>query len=242
MAWPRHHPHPGRMKQWLTSNDLKLGLVSKGMVIQHEQVHGQLDLAVYTTPAVPPSSKRMRLLGPIVAAAVSEAVRKDTGVVSWLHWPNLVSIDGKIVGKTSLSSFQMPVAQGNADPRRALVMAASVNCFAPNRSASTEPSETSLLEVLGVELDLVLLRERVLESVDWYYAEWERGMNRKLVRRIEPTISWIGRRVRIKTARDTMLTGRAVGLRDDGSLLLTQDGTTTLAVVPERVEDVRVLP
>jgi BirA family transcriptional regulator, biotin operon repressor / biotin---[acetyl-CoA-carboxylase] ligase len=243
----RGSSHPNAGRQWRVSADSKLGLISNGMVLQRDSVRGKLDLSVCIIPAAQPLRK-MRLLGPTVTAAVSEAIRKDTGVISWLHWPNLVSIDGKIVGRTSSSSFSLPVAPGDGE-KSAVVMDLGVNCFASPAAEhiSTQLPKTSLLEVLGVKVDVALLRERILQSITWYYAEWERGMDRKLIQRMEPTVSWIGKQVQVKTIRGTRLSGRATRLREDGSLLLRQEepkeGTAKIrAVAPELVEHVRMPP
>ena len=176
------------------------------------------------------------LLGPLAAACASEGIRRDTGIISWLHWPNLVTIDGRVVAKASLSLAAPQEPHGKAQA----VFGVSVNCF-----ASTPPSfpsglpSTSILDVLGVEIDADLLRDKVLHAMDWYFAEWERGMHRKLVDRIEPTVPWLGRDVKVRTVDGKVLAGMAKGLDDDGSLLLERGGRTR-AIRPEGVELVRV--
>jgi BirA family biotin operon repressor/biotin-[acetyl-CoA-carboxylase] ligase len=186
------------------------------------------------------------LLGPLAAASTSEGIRKDTGVVSWLHWPNLVTIDGRVVAKTSLSFAAPPGSTGNA--RRATTRATAhitVNCFSgrPDAFPSALPS-TSILEVLGVEIDFALLREKVLHAANWYYAEWERGMHQKLAERMRPTIAWLGNRVEVRTAGGPPIRGMAKGLDSFGSLLLEQEGgegrRRTRTIHPENVELVQV--
>jgi len=69
---------------------------------------------------------------------------------------------------------------------------------------------------------MALLRDKILHALDWYFAEWERGMQRKLVDRIQPTISWLGGEVEVRMLDGRVLLGTAKGLDDYGSLLLEQ--------------------
>jgi len=122
-----------------------------------------------------------------------------------------------------------------------------VNCFAP-RSKELSPVElpsTSLVEALGVEVDVDLLRDKVLHALNWYHAEWERGMSPKLTKRMLPTIVWLGRVVEVKLASGRALNGRARALDDQGSLLIEQKhaggGSTNLTIRPDSVEFVRVV-
>ena len=182
------------------------------------------------------------LLGPLAAACTSEGIRRDTGIISWLHWPDMVTIDGRAAAMTSLSIAQPSRPGGKAQA----VFEISVNCFA-RRPPSFPPGlrATSILDVLGVEIDLDLLRDKVLHALDWYLAEWERGMGRKLVDRIQPTISWLGSRVEVRTASGEALRGTAEALGEDGSLLLKQGGgrgsAGTRAIPAEAVELVRAV-
>jgi biotin-(acetyl-CoA carboxylase) ligase len=174
------------------------------------------------------------LLGPLAAACTSEGIRRDTGIISWLHWPDLVTIDGRVVARTSLSLEQpsRPGAKAHA------VFEVSVNCFADGAPFPMGLPRTSIAQVLGVEIDVVLLREKVLHALDWYLAEWERGMLWKLVERIQPTISWLGQDVEVKTSDGAPLKGTALRMEEDGSLVL--QGRATHTIAPELVEVVRL--
>jgi hypothetical protein len=218
----------------------------------------------------------LSLLVPLVAACTSEGIRRDTGIVSWLYWPNLVTIDGRLVATTSVSASsqasssssgsgqQQKEGEGKGEHGRyELVFKVSVNCFGgephrPSPLATTAAAaralpSTSILDALGVEIDMRLLRDKILHALTWYQAEWERGMHRKLVDRIQPTIPWLGRKVRVETTGShDVLVGRAERLDDTGSLVLAgverrwgrssdhddEDQTETLS--PGDVELVRV--
>jgi len=201
-----------------------------------------LDLSVCLLASGEGDPGRLGLLGPLTAACTSEGIRRDTGIISWLYWPDLVTIEGRVVAATSRSLAAPPGPDGKAK----VVLRIWVNCFAGSpREFPSELPSTSILEALGVEIDVDLLRDKVLHALDWYFAEWERGMKRKLVERIEPTISWLGRDVEVRTADSNLLVGRAKGLDDDGSLLLEQLGrrgkAVTRAIRTEGVELVRIV-
>jgi len=172
----------------------------------------------------------LSLLGPVVTAAASEGIRKGTGMVSWLHWPDLITIEGRAVGKTRVSA---------SAGRTAAVIEIVVNCFAPTaeHALSSGLRSTSILDALGVEVDMGLLRERIIDSLDWYSAEWERGVYAKLVARIQPSITWLGRKVKVKTTDGDVLYGAALELNETGSLMLRLRGEKTPAAVgPDLVE------
>jgi len=180
-------------------------------------------------------------MGPLAAACASEGIRRDTGIVSWLYWPNLVTIDDRVVAKAGLSLAPAPGLEG----KTRVTMDISVNCFSKGSSAlpSIDMPTTSILEALGVEIDVDLLRDKILHALNWYYAEWERGMHRKLADRIQPTIAWLGRSVEVRTRGGSSVKGMSKGLGDLGSLLLEQDRgkkPRTLAVRPDAVEFVLV--
>ncbi len=199
-----------------------MGRFSDGLVVQGG-ARGLLQLCVCRASARQVTSGDFRLLFPVAAACASEGIRRDTGIISWLHWPSLVTIDGRVVAKTSLSVSPPPEPCSKAR----VVFGVLVNCSAgrPASFPSGLPA-LSIFDALGVEIDVDLLRDKILHALDWYFAEWERGMHRKLVERMEPTISWLGSDVRVRTTDAKVLTGKAEGLDDQGSLLLRRRGGT----------------
>jgi hypothetical protein len=298
MTWPPSPPSsPLSEIRWRVRTGAAVRHFSHGLVVQGRRP-GILDLSVCMLTGagslglLPLPSQRIQgaddsaqasstltrgrmggldLLGPLAAACTSEGIRRDTGIVSWLYWPNLVTIDGRLVATTSVSassSSSSPSSSGSEQKEEQggggyrLVFKVSVNCFGgePNRpsplgtAATTAlapalPS-TSIREELGVEIDMRLLRDKILHALTWYQAEWERGMYRKLVDRIQPTIPWLGRKVRVETTRSQdFLVGRAERLDDTGSLVLagverrwggSSDHGPTETLSPGDVELVRV--
>lgn len=180
------------------------------------------------------------LLGPLAAACTSEGIRRDTGIISWLQWPDLVTIDGRVVARISLSLAR----PADSVEKVQAVFEVSVDCFA--RRPPSFPGglrATSILDALGVEIDIDLLRDKVLHALDWYLAECERGMRRKLVDRIQPTISWLGSEVEVRMASGEAVKGKAAALAEDGSMLFEQGGgkggRRTRAISADAVELVK---
>jgi biotin-(acetyl-CoA carboxylase) ligase len=198
---------------WRVINGLDVTDFSDGLVVEAGS-RGLLRLLACRSVRRAISPRAFSLLGPLAAACASEGVRRDTGIISWLQWPNLVTIEGRAVAKASLSH------QGTG---LQAVFDISVNCFATEEPAFSRGLQgTSILDALGVEIDTSLLRDKILHALDWYFAEWERGMQRKLVDRIQPTISWLGGEVEVRMLDGRLLRGVAKGLDDNGSLLLDQ--------------------
>lgn len=173
------------------------------------------------------SVEELDFLGPLAGACTSEGIRRDTGLVSWLHWPNNVTVGGLVVARTSCD-FQ------GGGARSRVVFSASVDCS----SREGAPSQTSLLRVLGVELDRGMLRDKVLHAFQWYCDELERGMRQELLRRVAPTIPWLGGQVVVVLVDGGSARGRASGLDDEGRLLLVDRRGGTLHL---RAGDVRLV-
>ena len=215
---------------------------SDGLVVQGAR-RGFLDLSASRLANGPTSIEALGFLRPLAAACASEGIRRNTGVISWLYWPDLVTIDGMVVARSTLSVAPAP---GPVAKTR-VKMGLSVNCFSkdPDPFPSVDLRSTSILETFGVEIDLDLLRDKILHALNWYFAEWERGMHRKLADRIQPTILWLGKGVEVTTTGGDVLGGVAEGLDDVGSLLLERrEGRgrpRTRAIRPDSVEIVKAV-
>jgi biotin-(acetyl-CoA carboxylase) ligase len=221
---------------WRVRRGSAIRSFSDRLVVQGRRT-GMLDLSVGLLASGEADRRRLGLLGPLAAACTSEGIRRDTGIVSWLHWPNLVTIGGRVVATTSISLAEPP----RSGEKTQVTLRICVNCF--GRSQAEFPSalpSSSILDVLGVEIDLDLLRDKVLHALDWYHAEWERGMDRKLVDRVKPTVAWMGHDVEVRMADGKVLRGRATSLDDLGSLLLEERNgrgrAKTRAIPAESVE------
>jgi len=214
---------------WRVRRGIGVTSFSERLVVQARR-SGMLDLSVCLLASGRTTPEELGLLGTLSAACVSEGIRRDTGIVSWLHWPDLVTIGGRVVAKASIC-----LAAPDSAAKTQVTIRISVNCFARSEVGfHSSIQSTSILEALGVEIDVDLLRDKILHALNWYHAEWERGVHRKLVERIRPTVAWLGHSVEVRTRNGQVLKGRAIGLDDLGSLLLRQ-GRKTRALRPDGV-------
>src|SRR5579864_7176040 len=88
--------------RWMVRKGDKPRTFSDWLVMQGGRP-GILDLSICRAASAQASPASLGLLFPLAAACTSEGIRRDTGILSWLHWPNLVTIEGRVVAQTSLS-------------------------------------------------------------------------------------------------------------------------------------------
>lgn len=119
-------------------------------------------------------------LGLVAAFSASEGIRKDTGVISWVRWPNLVAIDGKTVATARARVIR------ERESNRAILD------FDINISRPSGGCATSLLEAVGVEVDGRILLDKVLESLAWMHAGWVNGMHPQILRRVKSMTETLG--------------------------------------------------
>jgi biotin-(acetyl-CoA carboxylase) ligase len=219
---------------WRVRRGCRASRFADGLVL-HGGSAGRLALTVCRTFR---SLKPMELgaLAPLAAACASEGIRRDTGLMSWLHWPNLVTIEDRVVATTKTSVEPL-------EAKTNVTFAISVNCFGDGpESFPRDLPRSSIFEMLGVKIERGLLRDKILHALDWYCAELDRGMDRKLLDRIGPTIAWLGREIDVTTTSGETARGFAKGLDDQGCLVLGGLGGSRNARLfrPDRVALVRV--
>jgi hypothetical protein len=128
----------------------------------------------------PRRTSRLDLLPTIGAFAIAHGVRKTTGVVARIRPPNKAVIEDRIVG----NAFAKVKKVGGSESY--VVLDLRVKCTIRSTQLgdllATSPWPKDI-----VVLDPDILMEKILESFDWIYSEWERGMDRTLEGRIRPT-------------------------------------------------------
>lgn len=146
------------------------------------------------------------------AFSASEGIRKDTGIITWVRWPNLVVVDGAVVAKSST----LPL-QGKGDPR-------AIIGFSVNRLRTADQGSTSLEDELGVRVEERLLVEKILESLSWMHFGWTNGMQDHVLSRVQSMTETIDRVVKVK-AGATVRMGTARRIDTRGRLLVElEDG------------------
>lgn len=163
----------------------RAGVVSSNIVV----VDGAEDAALRFSAFTECGDESTLLLGIIAAFCASEGIRKDTGIISWVRWPNVVAIDGEEVATTSAL-----VTRGEDKSRVELDFSISV-------SGAVGVDGTTLCAKLGVEVDRDLLMEKVLESLSWMQFGWSTGMHDQILGRVRSMTETIGSRVGLRSGK-----------------------------------------
>ncbi len=166
------------------------------------------------------------LLGIAAALSVRDACASfvpDAGLA--IRWPNdVVDRDGgKVAGllvETALEGGELVEA--------VVGIGINVNWLPSEMPAEIEGRATSLLALSGTPIDRVELLRRALDALGAEVEALERG--EAPLARLRAS-SWLdGRRIEVDTGAE-MISGRAAGIADDGSLLLdTELGRIALSV------------
>jgi BirA family transcriptional regulator, biotin operon repressor / biotin---[acetyl-CoA-carboxylase] ligase len=184
----------------------------------------------------PPLRDRETFVVPmLVSLAAADAAGELSGTAIGCKWPNdLVHRDRKLGGVLA------ELVEESKELRRALVVGLGVNLVwskatAPNlgaQEAAIEP--VGLAEIAGRDIGRDELLEALLARIDDRYAAIsDPGAPAAIVSEYAARCETVGRLVRVVTA-SSEFTGRAVGLSDDGRLLVEHEGK----VVPLEAADV----
>lgn len=146
-------------------------------------------------------------LGLVAAFSASEGIRKDTGIISWVRWPNSVAIEGKTVAATRARVTR------DGESNRAVLD------FTINVSSPVTEGVTSLLEAVGVEIDRRILLDKVLESLAWMHAGWVNGMHPQVLRRVKSMTETLGTSVSV-SRRGSRIVGVASDIDEMGRLVV----------------------
>jgi BirA family biotin operon repressor/biotin-[acetyl-CoA-carboxylase] ligase len=181
-------------------------------------------VSVALQPAIP--QRLAGVLGVAAALAVRDACASfapDAGLA--IRWPNdVVDRDGR-----KLAGLLVETAlEGGELAEAVLGIGINVNWHPADMPPELGDGATSLLVLVGGPVDRVDLLGRLLGALDDEVQALERGESP--LERLRAR-SWLdGRTVEVDTGAE-MITGRAAGIADDGSLLLDADvGRLALSV------------
>ncbi|HLZ69289.1 MAG TPA: biotin--[acetyl-CoA-carboxylase] ligase [Dehalococcoidia bacterium] len=170
---------------------------------------------LYFTAILRPSLTVLRQLAMVVPLAVAEGVEAVCPVRTEIKWPNDVQMDG-----LKLSGVLIDAELRGDEPALALVgVGINVN-FAAGSVPELRGIATSLSERLGQPLERGEVLRAVLMRLATLLDESERG---GAVRdRWRARLNTLGRRITVR-AGETIETGLAVDVTDDGGLVLERD-------------------
>lgn len=170
--------------------------------------------SVLLRPQLPPVSVTQLTIA--AATAVARAIRKQTGLLPEIKWPNDILIDGrKVAGILTELAAEL-------DRVRYVIIGIGVDVNVPEFPAELADAATSLTAVAGRHFVRAEIAAAILEELEADYARIARGAFASLAEEWEQQCVTVGRRVKIHIG-DRTLTGRAESLDSDGALLLRTD-------------------
>jgi len=162
----------------------------------------------------------------MTAVACAEAIGNVTRIVPTIKWPNDVLVGGK-----KLAGIRTETGVG-ADRGQFVIVGIGINVNV-SRGSLPEPIRnlaTSLREELGQEVSRVALIRECLGKMDVWYTRLAEGKEDELRRRWESLSQVKGRRVEV-TCMGEVVRGRALGIDEDGALLIQACGNELRRVI-----------
>ncbi len=121
----------------------------------------------------------LEILPMVGAFSIAQGVRKATGVVARIQPPGIALVEGRVVG----NAFSSVKRMDGAEPIVLLGMRA--HCRIRSKQLgdllADSPWPRNTLFV-----DPEILSQKILESFEWVYSEWGRGLDKILRNRIAP--------------------------------------------------------
>jgi BirA family biotin operon repressor/biotin-[acetyl-CoA-carboxylase] ligase len=179
----------------------------------------------------PKRQSGLPLLTLVGALSAVEGIRKDTGIIPRLRWPNDIVFEGKKLGGV------IAEATFSGNELAFVVLGIGVNCnFSARKLGEVARHSTTTKDILGTRLDLVILREKILETFSHLYSLWVDGKDKTILEKVRLMTGTLGRRVEIQKSDET-ITGVALALNNDASLSIKTRGAT----VNVKIEDMEIL-
>jgi biotin-(acetyl-CoA carboxylase) ligase len=131
----------------------------------------------------PKPGSQVRILSLIATFCASEGIRKDTGIITWIRWPDEVVAGRDVIAATSLTL-------GGSVDSPWVVLNFRINLGHLRRAGST-----SLKDLLGVDVDPDMLVAKVIDSLSWMHSGWVKVMYPQILPRITSMLENAGGRV-----------------------------------------------
>lgn len=220
-----------------STNDLALAAGESGapsglLVLAEEQIagRGRLDrrwrapagqcllMSLLFRPG-PPFSRCAARITMMCGLALAEAATKIAGIEVQLKWPNDLIVARNDRSWRKIAGMLSEIG-GAAQHPTLLVVGLGLNVNVPAAAlADLAPRAGSLRAEIGHPVDRVALLDDFLTRLEAAYARWESGWDS--LRAWEARLAWIGQTVSVH-APDVVHTGVALGVDDEGALLLRQ--------------------
>jgi BirA family biotin operon repressor/biotin-[acetyl-CoA-carboxylase] ligase len=195
---------------------------------------GGIWLSVILKPTIPTST--ITILPFAAGLAVCDSIKKTTGLNPKLRWPNDIVIEGKKVAGI-LIDMSMEAERINY-----AVVGIGINVNVESLAISSYFEEhikvTSLSDELGHKTSILSLTKEMLKRLEYYYMQLKNDDDapQTIMEQWKQSSDIFHRRIQV-IHNDSIIEGVAVGVNDDGSLLVRSDGCDSFKVV---ASDVRV--
>lgn len=166
----------------------------------------------------PPAGTVVAMLPYIVGLAVAEAVGSTAGIRAAIKWPNDILVDGKKVCGILLE-------QEGTGTDAAIVAGIGINVGQTDFPPEIAGRATSLNAVAGAPVDRIVLLQTLLRTLEEKVALSSGKALGALLRDWSDRCMTLGRTITVEHGTQ-QVTGLAVGLSDDGGLLIEHDGRT----------------
>ena len=217
-----------KQKTRLDPRSLAVEVASAG-ALEGTLIQGTADRKALTFSVVlrPRRGARTGLLAVIATFCASEGIRKDTGVITWIRWPDEVVVEKAVLAVTSLT-------EGGPEGSRWVILS-----FRINRGGFRGPGSISLKDLLGVQVDSDLLVAKVLDSFSWMHSGWVKEMYPQILTRLTSMLEIPEETVAVVDRDGSASVGVTKGVDERGRLIVELGGTGARVTVEEGPKLVR---
>jgi BirA family biotin operon repressor/biotin-[acetyl-CoA-carboxylase] ligase len=178
-----------------------------------------LYLSVVLRPKIPP--KRATFLTLLAAAAIAETLSDYIPKGVFIKWPNDVMVKGKKISGTLLEMGK----DSSGELFYILGIGININCSSLEMPEELADIATSLYLELGYAVSIKDVLFKLLYRLDYWYHVYLSSDFDSIINRFRAFEQTTGKRVFVDIA-GVRVTGHAVGIDDDGFLLVQGDDGT----------------
>ncbi|MDP2939192.1 MAG: biotin--[acetyl-CoA-carboxylase] ligase [Candidatus Omnitrophota bacterium] len=166
----------------------------------------------------------------LAGVAVSQALRKVTGLELFIKWPNDILIKEKKVGGI------LTELNAELDSVKFAVLGIGINVN--TRKTFLPQKATSLKEELGRNISRIELTKQILRELDNFYLLFERQGFSSIIELWRQISSTLGKRIKVVSQKN-IIEGVAVDIDSQGALLIRKDSGFVTRVISGDVVGIR---